>query len=578
METKLQQEITKVLSFFPDYWNEATLLKNKLIEDIRSYDKRIIEALLSSELIRDTYSLQLSSGTIFKVEEFISMLRFKNYWDNSYTKYTNEIGLSSENKYIKYSTDVVLDFPHKDGVLEGGMDKDSQGKNEIYYHTILAKEEIDTLFSPKVLTNIKKYNYDGETSSTPQSFSDYDNLIIKGNNLIALHSIKKRYAGKVKMIYIDPPFNTEHDSFLYNDKFSHSTWLTFMKNRLEVARELLSEDGTIYVHLDHNEVHYLKVLMDEIFGRKNFLNELIWAYRERETSKRFYNRKHDTILFYAKNASSNYTFNYDEIRENYSAVTVSKFKYTDEEGRKYRLRTKDGRSDPAEEDENTYRQYLDEKSGPLPRDWFVMPFLNQSSEERVGFNTQKPETLLAKFIKASTNEGDIVMDFFSGSATTVSVAHKLKRRYVGVEQLDYMNTLTLPRMERVVQGEQSGISKKIGWQGGGSFVYVELVSLNETFIEKIISAQTKEKLNDVLHEIKDEAYLNFEVELEKIIEKNSDFYYLSLEDQKNILLHTLDMNQTYLNYSEIEDSQYDISDSVKAFNHSFYQKEGDTDE
>src|SRR5699024_4418093 len=157
METKLQQEINKVLKEFPEYWNDRTFLKNKLIEDLRSYNEKIIEALFSNEMIKDTYALQLPSGTIFKVEDFISMLRFKNYWDNSYTKFTNEIGLTSENKYLKYNTDVVLDFPHKDSLLEGGMTREDRGKKEIYYHNVIAKEEIDTLLAPKTLVNVVRY-------------------------------------------------------------------------------------------------------------------------------------------------------------------------------------------------------------------------------------------------------------------------------------------------------------------------------------------------------------------------------------------------------------------------------------
>src|SRR5699024_2388439 len=161
------------------------------------------------------------------------MLRFKNYWDNSYTRYTNEIGLTSEGKYLQYNTDVVLDFPHKDSVLEGGMTKENVGKREDYYHNVIAKEEIDSLLSPKSLLNPKKYNKDGEHEIT--DIDDHDNLIIKGNNLIALNSLKGRFTSKVKLIYIDPPYNTGSDSFKYNDSFNHSTWLTFMKNRLDVA-------------------------------------------------------------------------------------------------------------------------------------------------------------------------------------------------------------------------------------------------------------------------------------------------------------------------------------------------------
>src|SRR5699024_6843780 len=266
METKLQQEISNVLKAFPEYWDEDTLLKNRLIEDIRSYKEEIIVALLSNELIKDTYSLKLASSVVFKVEDFISLLRFKNYWDNSYTKYTNEIGLTSENKYLKYNTDVILDFPHKDSILEGGMSEEEKEKNEI------------------------------------DTFNSTDNLILKGNNLIALHTLKQSYLGKVKLIFIDPPYNTGGDSFKYNDKFNHSTWLTFMKNRLEVARDLLAEDGSIWISIDDDEAHYLKVLCDEIFERKNFVSNVIWEKKfSPQNDATWLSDSHDHILVFAKN-------------------------------------------------------------------------------------------------------------------------------------------------------------------------------------------------------------------------------------------------------------------------------------
>src|SRR5690625_2588795 len=248
---------------FPMYWEDDSLLKNRVVEDLRNYKKELIAALLSNHLIKQTYSIEFGQTTLFKIEDFVNMLRYKSYWDNSYTKYTNEIGLTSEGKYLKYNTDVVLDFPHKDCVLEGGMTKEDVGKKEVYYHNVLAKEEIDRLLSPKVLTNVKKYDENGEYEVT--DFKDTDNLILKGNNLVALHTLQERYAGKVKLIYIDPPYNTGNDSFKYNDRFSRSTWITFMKNRLEIAKLLLSEKGSIWVNIDDEEVHYLKVLMDEIF-------------------------------------------------------------------------------------------------------------------------------------------------------------------------------------------------------------------------------------------------------------------------------------------------------------------------
>src|SRR5699024_2242702 len=161
IETELLSQIKEVLLTFPKYWEEDVLLRNRVAEDLRNYNQELIEALLSNKLVKDTYSITLDSTNIFKIEEFISMLRYKNYWENSYTKYSNEIGLTSEGKYLNYNTDVILDFPHKDSILEGGMTKEDIGKKEVYYHNVLAKEEIDTLLSPKVLTNMKKYDKDG---------------------------------------------------------------------------------------------------------------------------------------------------------------------------------------------------------------------------------------------------------------------------------------------------------------------------------------------------------------------------------------------------------------------------------
>jgi adenine-specific DNA-methyltransferase len=461
------------------------------------------------------------------------------------------------------------------------MTKEDQKRNEIFWNEILAPDEISRLLDSKVFTNAKRIDKNGEyplchshESGNPFRTDDNgnikDNLTIKGNNLLALHSLKKRFAGKIKLIYIDPPFNTEGDSFTYNDRFSHSTWLTFMRNRLEVARDILSQDGTIYVHIDHNEASYLKVLLDEVFGRENFLNEIIWAYKERETSTRFYNRKHDTILFYAKDASSNYIFNYDDVREEYSDVTRSKFKYSDEDGSRYRLRTKDGRSDPAEESENTYRQYLDEKSGPLPRDWFVMPFVNQAAKERV-FETQKPEALLRRFIAASTNRGDIVLDFFAGSGTTGAVAKKMGRQYILVEQIESQVKIMTERLKKVIDGEQGGISKSVGWKGGGNFVYLELMKWNEHFVEKIQKAKTKEELKKLWETMKKKAFLSYKVDVKAVDENAKGFADLSIEDQKRFLLECLDKNHLYVNYSEIEDEEYGVSEEDKKVNREFYK-------
>ena len=269
----------------------------------------------------------------------------------------------------------------------------------------------------------------------------WTNKLIFGDNLQVMKNLldKPEVKGQVKLIYIDPPFATKQefrgsqDQKAYQDKVIGAKFIEFIRKRIIFLKELLSDDGTIYVHLDWKKVHYVKIIMDEIFKENNFLNELIWTYKERETSKRFYNRKHETLLFYAKSKNSMYPFNADLIREDYSEITLNKFKFTDKDGRRYRLRGKDGTSDPPYESEDTYRQYLDEKSGPLPRDWFIKPFVNQAAAERIGYPTQKPETVLERIIKASSNEGDIVLDAFAGSGTTLAVAEKLGRRWIGID-------------------------------------------------------------------------------------------------------------------------------------------------
>ena len=553
---------------------DGILLKNQTQELARKNDLALIKLLLSDKTIKQHFFFEVEKTLIFDKEKFIRFVSNKQFLPDSYTAFKNKIGLTAGDEYVSENKEVVLAWPYKDCVLEGGMTKEDQKRDEIFYNETLAPDDINRLLDAKVFTNFKRIDKKGEHKldgfNRDEKGTIKDNLIIKGNNLLALASLKKEFAGKVKLIYIDPPFNTEGDSFSYNDSFNHSSWLTFIKNRLEVAKDILSKDGTIYVHIDHNESHYLKILMDGVFGRENFLNEIIWAYRERETSTRFYNRKHDTILFYAKNVSSDYIFNCNDIREEYSIVTKGKFKHTDEQGRRYRLRTKDGKSDPAEESENTYRQYLNEESGgPLPRDWFVMPFINQVAKERI-FTTQKPEALLKRIVTASSNANDLVLDFFAGSGTTLAVAHKTGRQYIGIEQMDYIHDLPESRLKKVIAGEQGGISKAVNWQGGGDFVYMELAEWNEKIVNEVREAKTAKELIKIWSEMKDNTFLSWRIDLKIFDENAKDFAGLSIADQKKFLIECLDKNNLYVNLSEIEDKEYGVSEEDKALNKNFY--------
>lgn len=623
MDTKLLVEIKQVLNQFPEYWEDDSLLKNKVIDDLRNYKKDLIEKLLSNETIKNTYSLKLENGTIFKIEDFISMLRFKNYWENSYTRYSNEIGLTSDDKYLKYNTDVVLDFPHKDCILEGGMTREDVGKNEVYYHKVLAKEEIDLMLSPKVLSNIKKYDGNGEKEVV--EFSDTDNLILKGNNLIALHTIKERFSGKVKLIYIDPPYNTGTDSFKYNDRFNHSTWLTFMKNRLEIAKELMTEDGSIWINIDSNESHYLNVLLDSIFGENNFIADVIWNHtKQSKNDERFFSRHYNHLLVYAKNKESLNPFKLprtEEDNKNYknpdndprglwrsgdvrspNLRPTLKFNITAPDGTiikppdngwrwsketiEQKIKTKEIIFKP--DNSGIIRKiYLADQTGRTPENiWYSSESgttreANSELKALFGssvFSTPKPERLLQRIIHLGSNENDIILDFFMGSATTQAVAMKMNRRFIGIEQMDYIETVSVPRLRKVIEGEQGGISKDVGWTGGGSFVYAELYSLNQKYVEQIHKANSDKEIEKIIDEISGSAFLDFKVNMEKVTTQNPNFASLTLNEKKDILIQVLDTNQLYLSYSEIDDSQYEIPDSVKQFNQSFYQKSVNTHE
>ncbi|HDR4685916.1 cytosine methyltransferase [Bacillus pseudomycoides] len=632
MKTQLQQNIKQVLTCFPQYWDGDTLLKNKIIEDLRNYKTELLTALLANEVIKRTYSINVFGNLIFKVDDFISMLRYKNYWKNSYTKFSNEIGLTSDGKYLKYNTDVVLDFPHKDCVLEGGMTKEDLDRKEIYYHNVLAREEIDTMLSPKVFINTKRYDVHG--IHEVESFNEKENLVIKGNNFIALHSLKERFTGKAKLIYIDPPYNTGGDSFKYNDRFNHATWLTFMKSRLEIAKELLANEGSIWINIDDDEGHYLKVLADEIFGRDNFLANIIWQKKySPQNDAKYFSDMHDHILVFAKNKSewkanpmprteemnSRYTNRDNDPRgpwkaENFSVKTYSKdydYEIITPGGRRvsppkgrcwatskanFNELVKDNRVWFGKEGNNVpaIKKFLSEvKDGMAPiTTWYgenlyeneeIETFWHYSDVSHtqdakreilaldIDFSTPKPEKLLQRIINIATNEKDLIIDFFMGSATTQAVAMKMNRQFIGIEQMDYIESVSVPRLKKVIEGEQGGISKDVNWQGGGSFIYAELYGLNQVFVSRIQSAKSDEELNPIITDMMQLAFFDYKINLDRLKNEDSGFKALPLEEKKQVLIESLDMNQMYLSYSEMDDKQYEILESVKKFNHSFYK-------
>ena len=635
----MKQELEELLSQHKRFLVEGVLNKNKLAELARRYDPELLNALMGDEKVANHFFSTLETGIqIFKKDVFLQFLNNKEFLPDSFTAYKTKIGLATDNgKYLSENKNVVLNFPYKDCILEGGQTKDDVKRQEIFFNETLAPTEINRLLDDKVLTNFKRYDIEGKHEV--EELSDRDNLIIKGNNLIALHSLKKRFAGKVKLIYIDPPYNTGSDSFKYNDKYKHSTWLTFMKNRLTVARDLLQYEGVIFVQCDDNEQAYLKVLMDEIFGQDNFISTIVDVVKPEGRRYGYIAKAHEYIIVYSKNPSMVKMF---EMTDEHK-----KLPYSDEKGdfeivglrnrnnrafnssNRPNLRypfyvnlkevTDDGfmnlsleRQEGFEEvyprtinDIQSVWRWGKEKAAnelhnliakknqnneiviyqkkrtltTMPTSfWHNKSLISQKGTQQMEllfnspvFSFPKPEALLKRIIEISTEQGDLVLDFFMGSATTQAVAHKMNRQYIGIDQMDYIETIAVERLKKVIDGEQGGISKDINWQGGGSFVYCELKNDTQEFKKAIVDATSTDQLLALFEQAKKSSFLSYRVDPKKL--RKQDFEKLSLAEQKQLLSEIIDNNNLYVNYSDIDDEDYQVSEQDKKLNRSFYGKE-----
>ncbi|MDE0634915.1 MAG: site-specific DNA-methyltransferase [Candidatus Poribacteria bacterium] len=548
------EKLIALLKTNPDFTDDSDELIPAAVKDHAwQLDHNLIRLLLTDAEIKSTFFNEIDGHWVFNYNTFIDYINEKNFLANSYTQFRNKIGLNIDGKFLRERGEVSLVWPYKDCVLEGGQTKEEEKRKEIFFNEILAKDEINRIFDPKVLTNWKRHTATGEQDVTEIKRDDNgtirENLIIKGNNLIALHTLKQQFRGQVKLIYIDPPFNTGSDSFGYNDYFNHSTWLTFMKNRLEIAKEMLRDDGSIYVHLDANEVHYCKVLMDEIFGRDNFQREIIWRIgwvSGYKTAVKNWVRNHDTILFYT-NKKLFFNKEYIPYPEDYERRDGS---------------SPDGKGQAIEDTWNCNElDILDSIQ--------IMSF----GKEKTGFLTQKNEKLLRRIIYSATNEGDIVLDFTAGSGTTNAVAHKMNRQYIGIEQLEKGIRCTVQRLNKVIAGDRFGISESVNWQGGGNFIYCELMQYNQAYIDKIRTADSPEELVSLWQDIAENSFLNWYVNAETPEDAIDDFIAIGdLEAQKHLLVELLDKNQLYVNLSEMADADFAVSGQDKELNHKFYNK------
>ncbi|WQY33735.1 site-specific DNA-methyltransferase [Helicobacter pylori] len=606
--------------------------KERLETLILTADEKLLTFMLEDKNANDyknAFFKTIANSLVFNQKALLECLTKE--LENSFTRFENKIGLYSQGRPIKSSESVVLNFPFKDNVLLGNAKDNSTKSKEYFYHEILHKKEIDTLLCKKALCRFEMHG-EGDLESALKDKNT--NYLIKGNNLIALHSLKKKFAKQVKCIYIDPPYNTGNDSFNYNDNFNHSSWLVFMKNRLEVAREFLSDDGVIFVQCDDNEQAYLKVLMDEIFLRENFVSCITHIVKPEGRMYGQVAKTHEYILVYAKNIN-NLIFN--EIEKEGHV-----FSYVDEKGgfdlqglENRNFRAFNGLNIPSlryglfidenQKDSNgfmpVFGEYRDGLTEVFPdsRNGFDLVWrwgkekalkenhslvgvfkdrlrvfqkvrsnttraksifwdksmITQKGTEEVKqiFKTQvfdfpKPEALISRILEISTQENDLVLDFFAGSGTTCAVAHKMKRRYIGIEQMDYIETITKERLKKVIEGEQGGISKKCDFKGGGSFVHAELKEVNLEIKKQILNAKSKSECLKIFNDLNERFLKRTDCKIDGI--HSEEFQNLDLNEQKRICCGLLDSNEDYLNLGDIDEDAWGIDGITKKYNEIFY--------
>lgn len=673
----LKSKVEELLSSVPEFVDSEKHLKVNVIKDYAERgDVKLIELLLKNKQTKKNFFTPILDSFVFNTAQFKEFLEY-NSGCNSYSKYLGQIGLYSGDISLIDRDEVVLNFPFKDCVLEGGQRKEDgddtyyefdekndkyierQGKRrEVFFNEVLARDEIDNLFSPKAFCNAKRFELGKNKKAKESEFNSFnrdaevnknrglaedtitDNLIIKGNNLLALQSLKEEFAGKVKLVYIDPPYNTGSDDFKYNDNFNHSSWLTFMKNRLETAKELLSENGSIFVQCDDNEMAYLQILMNEIFDFIQIVEIKMNEGAANEFQNPFMPKNCEYGLLYAKNYNArkykpiwverDYDTAYNKFVINKEEKNFRKWKVKsvneiikekkieEEDVRQFVIDNADrifqgiGPKGPGEGLKNamerskktdgwdiyernemepiyTYRGRMvrfyeknikfDKKGNrtivkELGSLWSDIKTTGIAPEGGVKLkNGKKPEALLNRVIEMCSDKSDIVLDYHLGSGTTAAVAHKMNRQYIGVEQLDYGENDSVVRLKNVIEGDPSGISKSVNWQGGGSFVYLELAKKNEMAMEQISACKSYEELVKLFKTLCTKYFLHYNVRVKEFCKEIESIHFKkqSLKKQKEMFARMLDLNQLYVNVDDRKDKSNGLSENDIAVTEDFYQ-------
>lgn len=619
---------------------DGEIMKNKVIELALQLDQALLKRLLSIPTIKKHFFQDIGGVSVFDKIKFQRFISNKTFLPDSYTAYKNKIGLvTADDEYISESKEVLLAWPYKDCVLEGGQTNETQKRNEIFWNEILAPDEIDRLLEPKVLINIKRYMPDKTSKVVDFKRDDSgvmkENLIIKGNNLLVLHSLKKIFRGKIKLVYIDPPFNTASaaNTFSYNNSFNHSAWLTFMKNRIEVARELLSQNGIFVIAIDHYELFYLGVLCDEIFGRENRMGVISVVHNPGgRQDDAFFATAHENMIFYAKDIA-HAKINTFGLNDEKMSQYIKRDEYGYYKPRGFRRSGNNSKREerpklfyPIYYDPKTEKITLEKKEGCIE----ILPIDEQGIERCWRWGK---ETLIKKMdkyieIKITDKKIDLYIkereDDYEGEKpktiwdkpkyTGQTATNELKKIF-GEKVFSYpkspylmMDILKIctsdndiiidffggsgttahaalelnkedggkrqfiicEQMDYIEQVTRERVKKIIEINKKDDFIYCELAESNKHFEKMLQKAKTTKDLESIWQLMQKKAFLSYKIDIKKINETSANFKELSLDNQKKFLTEILDKNLLYINLADIEDKDFEISKEDKENNKKFY--------
>lgn len=604
--------------------SDGQFLRNAAFELGHKGDQNLLRLLLTEASVRDHFFVDVDGVMVFDSQKFGWVVNNREFLPDSFTRFKNAIGLvDRRGMSFAQTQDVELVWAYKDCWLEGGQKEDQEQRLEVFYNETLAPDEVDRLLAPKVLSAAKRFTVDGVAPAP--DFNEDDNLILKGNNLLGLASLLDRYEGRVKMIYIDPPYNPKNkgnNTFCYNNRFNHSSWLTFMANRLKLAKRLLRSDGVLVVAIDDNEQNYLGVLMHELFpgydiecvsivhnprGAQgphfSYVHESAYfvipknqkLIGERELGEidwtPFRNwggescREDAANCFYPVIVESGEVVGFGDVMpddEHPEAQTVKegerllvypidrkgverKWRYARQTVEKVLLRAKENATGwTIEIGKNTGMHksvWIDPRYDANAYGTQLVKSLVPGSE----FDFPKSLYNILDCLKAvvADDADALVLDFFAGSGTTGHAVLELNksdggnRHFILLEQMDYVETITAPRVAKVIEQNRAG-----------SFVYCELAQLNDRYAERIMDSDSAEALLAIWNEIKDTGFVSYRVrpgDFDAVA-----FEALAIEDQQRLLLATLEKNLLYVNLDDLDNADYAISEDDKAFTRSFY--------